>query len=118
MSYTAEDAELWETDPYEYIRVKFDVFEDFVSPVTAAQTLLHSICKKRKDALPQTMDMLLKVLQNPGTTPDHKDGALHMIGKLKDKKWNKKLQIGPVLIIPLGPSNTFVNPLLARWLLK
>ncbi len=32
MSYTAEDAELWESDPYEYVRVKFDIFEDFVSP--------------------------------------------------------------------------------------
>ena len=27
MSYTEKDAELWETDPYEYIRVKFDIFE-------------------------------------------------------------------------------------------
>ena len=63
MSYTAEDAELWETDPYEYIRIKFDIFEDFVSPVTAAQTLLHSICKKRKDALPHTMEFLLNALQ-------------------------------------------------------
>ena len=32
MSYSQEDAELWETDPYEYVRVKFDIFEDFVSP--------------------------------------------------------------------------------------
>ena len=29
------------------LRIKFDIFEDFVSPVTAAQTLLHSACKKR-----------------------------------------------------------------------
>lgn len=61
MSYSQEDDELWNTDPYEYIRIKFDVFEDFVSPVTASQSLLHSICKKRKDILPQTMEFLLKV---------------------------------------------------------
>ena len=63
MSYTASDAELWETDPFEYVRVKFDIFEDFVSPVTAAQTLLHSVCKKRKDVLPKTMTLLLSFVQ-------------------------------------------------------
>jgi len=63
MSYTAADAELWESDPYEYVRVKFDVFEDFVSPATAAQCLLHSTCKKRKDVLPKTMSMLLAIVQ-------------------------------------------------------
>ena len=42
MSYTEKDAELWETDPYEYVRVKFDIFEDFVSPITAAQTVHNS----------------------------------------------------------------------------
>ena len=43
MSYSEADAELWDTDPYDYIRIKFDIFEDFVSPVTAAQTLLRHI---------------------------------------------------------------------------
>lgn len=27
MSYSESDAELWEADPYEYIRIKFDIFE-------------------------------------------------------------------------------------------
>ena len=27
MSYSEQDAEMWDTDPYEYIRVKFDIFE-------------------------------------------------------------------------------------------
>ncbi len=58
--------------------------------MTAAQTVLHSLCKKRKDALPQTMDMLLKVLQNPGTMASQKDGALHMIGSLADILLKKK----------------------------
>ena len=52
MSYSEADAELWDTDPYDYISIKIDIFEDFVSPVTAAQTLLHSACKKRKEMLP------------------------------------------------------------------
>ncbi|KAF7268557.1 importin-7 msk [Rhynchophorus ferrugineus] len=84
MSYSAEDHDLWTVDPHEYIRVKFDVFEDFVSPVTAAQTLLHSSCKKRKDMLGETMSMLNQVLNNPATEPPQKDGALHMVGSLAD----------------------------------
>jgi len=55
MSYSEQDAELWDSDPYEYIRIKFDIFEDFVSPVTAAQSLLHSACKKRKEMLQKTL---------------------------------------------------------------
>ncbi len=91
MSYTEKDAELWETDPYEYVRVKFDVFEDFVSPITAAQTVLHSVCKKRKDVLPKTMDLLLQIVQSPSTTPSQKDGALHMIGTMADILLKKKI---------------------------
>jgi len=84
MSYSESDAELWDTDPYEYIRIKFDIFEDFVSPVTAAQTLLHSACKKRKEMLQKTMNLLLSIIQTPGVTPSQKDGALHMIGTMAD----------------------------------
>lgn len=84
MCYTDSDEELWQEDPYEYIRMKFgksvrrdaesccsnvnhrkerassllfvlyyclcsDVFEDFISPTTAAQTLLFTACNKRKE---------------------------------------------------------------------
>ena len=107
MSYSQEDAELWETDPYEYIRVKFDIFEDFVSPVTAAQTLLHSICKKRKDALAQTMEFLLSVLQNPQSTPSQRDGGLHMIGTMADillKKKNYKESMEQFLVSFVFPA--------------
>ncbi|CAG9857750.1 unnamed protein product [Phyllotreta striolata] len=91
MSYSAEDHELWTVDPHEYIRVKFDVFEDFVSPVTAAQTLLHSSCRKRKEMLQKTMVMLTQVLTNNATEPAQKDGALHMIGTLADILLRKKM---------------------------
>lgn len=91
MSYSAEDEELWTVDPHEYIRVKFDVFEDFVSPVTAAQTLLHSACKKRKDMLQKTMALLTQVLNDPNTEPARKDGALHMVGTLADVLLHKKI---------------------------
>uniref|UniRef100_I3MPV3 Importin N-terminal domain-containing protein n=1 Tax=Ictidomys tridecemlineatus TaxID=43179 RepID=I3MPV3_ICTTR len=48
MCYKDEDEELWQEDPYEYIRMKFDIFEDYASPTTAAQTLLYTAAKKRK----------------------------------------------------------------------
>ncbi|KAG2463096.1 IPO7 protein, partial [Polypterus senegalus] len=49
MCYTDADEELWQEDPYEYIRMKFDVFEDFISPTTAAQNFLFTACSKRKE---------------------------------------------------------------------
>ena len=91
MSYTEKDAELWESDPYEYVRVKFDIFEDFVSPITAAQTVLHSVCKKRKDVLPETMTLLLGIINGGNTSPSQKDGALHMIGTMADILLKKKV---------------------------
>lgn len=61
MSYSDADEELWETDPIEYIREKFDVFDDFSSPVPAAETLLHNVCKTRKGILNQVMAAFLNV---------------------------------------------------------
>ncbi|KAH7967743.1 hypothetical protein HPB52_002096 [Rhipicephalus sanguineus] len=41
LCHNDQDDELWKTDPHEYIRLKYDVFEDFLSPVTAAQSWCH-----------------------------------------------------------------------------
>ena len=61
VSYTDADAELWKSDLLEYTRTNFDIFEDHVSPVlTAAQSLLHTICKGRKDMLQNTMKFLMQ----------------------------------------------------------
>uniref|UniRef100_A0A1B6E1F9 Importin N-terminal domain-containing protein n=1 Tax=Clastoptera arizonana TaxID=38151 RepID=A0A1B6E1F9_9HEMI len=90
MCYSAADEELWNTDPHEYIKVKFDIFEDFVSPVVAAQTLLHSACKKRKNMLQKTMEFVMQVLTSTNADPRQKDGALHMVGSLADILLKKK----------------------------
>lgn len=50
-----------------------------MSPVTAAQTLLHSACKKRKDMLQKTMQFCVEVLTSQNTDPRQKDGSLHMV---------------------------------------
>jgi len=90
LSYSQADEELWNTDPYEYIRVKFDIFEDFVSPVTAAQSLLHTSCKQRKDMLQKTVHFIMQVLTSPNADPRQKDGALHMVGTLADLLLRRK----------------------------
>uniref|UniRef100_A0AAX7UZG7 Importin N-terminal domain-containing protein n=1 Tax=Astatotilapia calliptera TaxID=8154 RepID=A0AAX7UZG7_ASTCA len=84
MCYTDSDEELWQEDPYEYIRMKFDVFEDFISPTTAAQTLLFTACNKRKEVLQKTMGFCYQILTDPTSDPRKKDGALHMIGSLAE----------------------------------
>jgi len=91
LCYTDADEELWQCDPHEYIRTKFDIFEDYVSPVMAAQTLLHTVCKKRKDMLQKTMEFLMQVLTSPNSDPRQKDGALHMVGSLADILLKKPL---------------------------
>uniref|UniRef100_A0A8B9HSZ5 Importin 7 n=1 Tax=Astyanax mexicanus TaxID=7994 RepID=A0A8B9HSZ5_ASTMX len=91
MCYTDSDEELWQEDPYEYIRMKFDVFEDFISPTTAAQTLLYTACNKRKEVLQKTMGFCYQILTEPTSDPRKKDGALHMIGSLAEILLKKKI---------------------------
>ncbi|XP_047607919.1 importin-7 isoform X2 [Phacochoerus africanus] len=91
MCYTDADEELWQEDPYEYIRMKFDVFEDFISPTTAAQTLLFTACSKRKEVLQKTMGFCYQILTEPNADPRKKDGALHMIGSLAEILLKKKI---------------------------
>uniref|UniRef100_A0A8C0QR91 Importin 8 n=1 Tax=Chelonoidis abingdonii TaxID=106734 RepID=A0A8C0QR91_CHEAB len=84
MCYKDEDEELWQEDPYEYIRMKFDVFEDYASPTTAAQNLLYTAAKKRKEVLPKMMAFCYQILTEPNIDPRKKDGALHVMGSLAD----------------------------------
>ena len=92
---------------YEYYRIQFDIFEDFVFLVTAAQTLLDYACKKRKEMLQQTMNLLWFIIQTNGTTPSQKDGAHHMIGTMADILLRKpvyKEQIEEFLVEILFPT--------------
>uniref|UniRef100_A0A8C0PFP7 Importin N-terminal domain-containing protein n=1 Tax=Canis lupus familiaris TaxID=9615 RepID=A0A8C0PFP7_CANLF len=91
MCYKDEDEELWQEDPYEYIRMKFDIFEDYASPTTAAQTLLYTAAKKRKEVLPKMMAFCYQILTDLNFDPRKKDGALHVIGSLADILLKKSL---------------------------
>ncbi|XP_075546837.1 importin-7 msk [Dermacentor variabilis] len=80
LCHNDQDDDLWKTDPHEYIRLKYDVFEDFLSPVTAAQSLVHTVCKKRKGVLQRAMAFVVSLLTSPACSPRQKDGALHLVG--------------------------------------
>ncbi|KAM4035336.1 importin-8 [Anomaloglossus baeobatrachus] len=84
MCYKDEDEDLWQDDPYEYIRMKFDVFEDYVSPASAAQNFLHTASKKRKEVLPKMMNFCYQILTASSVDPRKLDGALHVFGSLAD----------------------------------
>lgn len=91
MCYKNEDEKLWQEDPYEYIRMKFNMFDDHVFPATAAQTLLCKASRMRKEVLPQMMEFCHQILMDPNADPRRKDGALHVIGALADPLLKKRI---------------------------
>ncbi|XP_031438551.1 importin-8 isoform X1 [Clupea harengus] len=91
MCYKDEDEKLWQEDPYEYIRMKFNLYDDHVFPATAAQSLLCKAARKRKEVLPQMMEFCHQILMDPGADPRRKDGALHVIGSLAELLLKKRL---------------------------
>lgn len=106
MCHSDDDEELWQVDPREFIRMKFDIFEEYVSPVSASQNLLHSLCKKRRDMLQKTMALVVEVLNNPQGDPRHKDGVLHMVGSISGVLTKKPLfrdQIEQLLVTYVFP---------------
>uniref|UniRef100_A0A8C8EXM1 Importin N-terminal domain-containing protein n=1 Tax=Oncorhynchus tshawytscha TaxID=74940 RepID=A0A8C8EXM1_ONCTS len=84
MCYKDEDEKLWQEDPYEYIRMKFNVYDDHALPATAAQSLLCKAARKRKEVLPQMMEFCHQIMMEPSADPRRKDGALHVIGSLAE----------------------------------
>jgi hypothetical protein len=89
LCHTDEDEQLWHSDPVEYIRVKFDVYEEFFNPSTAAQSFLHDASLKRVVVLHTAMGFLGHVL-TPDLGPSQKSGALHMLGALAEVILKKK----------------------------
>lgn len=123
LCYTDEDDELWQTDPAEYVRKKFDFFEDYVSPVSAAQQFLCTCCKKRKDMLKNTIGFAIQILSSNVSTSQQKDGALHMLGSVSDIMLKKKMyhqQINNMLAYHIFPFFNSDHPFLrarAAWIL-
>lgn len=124
MCHTDEDQDLFENDPVEYIKTKYDVFEDFVSPVNAARQLVFVVCNKRKVVLEQAMVFAMQVLQNQALDARQKDGILHIIGAVAPvllKKNMYKDQVETMLVNYVFPEFTSQHGFLrarACWVLK
>lgn len=98
MCHSDEDEELWQDDPQDYIRSKYDVFEDFLlfSPNEAAKAYLVRAAEKRKDVLKPVVVFISKIFDLPKELrndkyPRQKDGALHMMGALAEALTKKKI---------------------------
>ncbi|XP_036374113.1 importin-8 [Megalops cyprinoides] len=91
MCYKDEDEKLWQEDPYEYIRMKFNIYDDHALPTTAAQRLLCKAARMRKEVLPKMMEFCHQILMDPNADPRRKDGALHVIGSLADLLLKKRV---------------------------
>ncbi|KNC79578.1 hypothetical protein SARC_08026 [Sphaeroforma arctica JP610] len=112
LCHNDKDEELWQDDPQEYTREKFDVMADFVSPAVAAQNLLTEIATRRKNTLMPCLQFCNSILveyQNALSQASQqaqsealveammqqgrrKDGALCMIGTLA-RLINKKKEL-------------------------
>ncbi|CAJ0955968.1 unnamed protein product, partial [Mesorhabditis belari] len=95
MCHSDEDEELWVDDVQEYIRFKFDIFEDLHNPTYAAGSLLTAI-SKRKDTMQPLLQFIIQALTDSHDARQV-DGALHMVGELanqlcKSKKYKKDVE--------------------------
>uniref|UniRef100_A0A1I8A6K9 Importin N-terminal domain-containing protein n=1 Tax=Steinernema glaseri TaxID=37863 RepID=A0A1I8A6K9_9BILA len=82
MRHDDDDEELWDENPEEFIRFKYDIFEDLHNPEAAAANFLQS-ASKRKDILPAILQFIVNVLSQSQDARDI-DGALHIVGELAE----------------------------------
>ncbi|VDK75468.1 unnamed protein product [Litomosoides sigmodontis] len=92
LKYSNEDEELWNDSPEEFVRMKYDVYDELHNPSVAAANVLTSFAK-RKDMLQPILEFALNMLSNPDVNPRDQEGALHILGELfvaltKSKKYN------------------------------
>jgi len=94
MCHSEEDEAMWLDDPQEYIRIKYDIFEDFLyfSPNAAAKSYLKETVKKRKNVLQPVIEHVNQIfsLDSAQCDPKLKDGALHIVGTLVETLVKKK----------------------------
>eukprot|EP01135_Chromosphaera_perkinsii_P012403 Nk52_evm14s2657 gene=Nk52_evmTU14s2657 len=113
LCYSDKDDELWHEDPFEFVRIKFDIFEDFQSPVTAAGNLLKELVDRRgKVTLMPTLTFANGVLTEYINLPENqrnprlKDGILNLIGNIAgciNKKKELKGQLENMLVAHVLP---------------
>lgn len=94
MCHSEEDESLWIDDPQEYIRMKYDIFEDslYFSPNAAGKAYLKETVKKRKNILQPVIEHVNQIFNLDAASCDSKlkDGALHVVGTLVETLIKKK----------------------------
>ncbi|EDQ89634.1 uncharacterized protein MONBRDRAFT_32299 [Monosiga brevicollis MX1] len=102
LCHTPEMEQLWEEDPYEYIRQRYDINRDYISPIAAAGMCVHTLARHRaKFALPKIIGHAYEQLQAnaPGQAardPNVQYGALNVLtllapGLIKKKDYRSAL---------------------------
>lgn len=81
MCFQEEDMEMWQDDPIEWILCRSDIHTEYMSPEMAANYLLHTLCRKHPNLLPDILQFTLAPLITEAAKPNEKDGALHFLGK-------------------------------------
>ncbi|KAI9266554.1 armadillo-type protein [Phascolomyces articulosus] len=104
LCFAAEDEELWEDDPVEYVHKKIDPLMDFHSPQTNAINLLIDLARDRKKhTFMGILNFINNVLNKYLETPDEqkngreKDGALCMIGCLAHQVLRQKSPVANMM---------------------
>ncbi|KAK6763759.1 hypothetical protein RB195_024189 [Necator americanus] len=122
MSYTKADEEMWEDNAAEFVRFKFDIFEDLHNPAAGAGALLRGLAK-RKDIVQPVLSFAVQVLQQSSNSYEV-EGALRMIGELnqhltKSKKYKKDVErmLDALVISRLHDPSKFIRAR-AAWCLK
>jgi hypothetical protein len=77
MTYTDDDAQLWQEDPQEYVRVCYDTMEDYYSPRSAASECLSTLCKtRRKTCFPVVLSSCASAMQLVAVQPTEHNARL------------------------------------------
>ncbi|KAI9304897.1 armadillo-type protein [Cunninghamella echinulata] len=104
LCFSAEDEELWNDDPVEFVHKKVDPLEDIDSPETNASNLLITLARDRKKhTFMGILGFINNVLNKYLETPDEqkngreKDGALNMIACLSYQILHKKSPVANMM---------------------
>ena len=95
LCFNQQDAELWESDPHEYVRNSFNTYQQAFDPRMAVMKFCTKLGKSRKDTFPVMINYFFKILveyeeasrgnqQPPLQLCCRKEGAMGALGQLAD----------------------------------
>lgn len=89
--HSDEDEELWQDDPHEFTRVKYDSLSEYESVAMCSCTFIYNLASKRAKTLEAILQYCVQVLHSvttQSTTVDQaksKDGILTIVGTLANR---------------------------------